>query len=41
MKNIVVTLVKSKGYGDKIKLYTVREYNKLRKNLNYCRIENL
>lgn len=39
MKNIVVTLVKSKGYGDKIKLYTVREYNKLRKNLNYCRIE--
>lgn len=39
MKNIVVTLAKSEGYGDKIKLFTVREYNKLRKNLNYCRIK--
>jgi hypothetical protein len=39
MKNIVVTLAKSEGYGDKIKLLTVREFNKLKSNLNYCRIK--
>lgn len=39
MKNIVVTLAKSEGYGDKIKLLTVKEFNKLKSNLNYCRIK--
>ena len=34
MKNIVIALAKSEGYGNKIKLLT-GEYNKL----NYCRIE--
>lgn len=39
MKNIIVALTKSEGYGDKIKLLTVKEFNKLKNNLNYCRIE--
>lgn len=39
MKNIIVTLAKSEGYGDKVKLLSVREFNKLKNNLNYCRIE--
>ena len=39
MKNIVITLAKSDGYGNKIKLLTVREFDKLKNNLNYCRIE--
>ena len=39
MKNIIVVLVKSDGYGDKVKLLSVREFNKLKNNLNYCLIE--
>lgn len=39
MKNIIVALAKSEGYGDKIKLLTVGEFNKLKSNLNYCRIK--
>lgn len=39
MKNIIVTLAKSEGYGDKVKLLSVREFNKLKNNLNYCCIE--
>ena len=39
MKNIVIALAKSEGYGNKIKLLTVREFNKLKNSLNYCRIE--
>ena len=38
MKNIIVA-AKSEGYGDKIKLLSLREFNKLKNNLNYCRIE--
>lgn len=39
MKNIIVTLTKSEGYDNKVKLLTAHEYNKLKNNLNYCHIE--
>lgn len=39
MKKILIVEAKSKGYGDKIKLFTEKEYNKKVNNLNYCRIK--
>lgn len=39
MKKILIVEAKSKGYGNKIKLFTEKEYNEKINNLNYCRIE--